>query len=203
MDVSIILPSRNEERTILSCINKIKSIFQEHNINGEIIVSDSSDDNTYNLIKNFGIKIVRHDKKGYGNAYHEAFKHVNGKNVILIDADNTYDFNEIPMFLNLLKDYDMIIGNRFKGNMAAGSMSLLNKLGNSVLTLIFNLLYRVNVSDAHCGFRAINCEKLKELNLVSQGMEFASEMLIQAKRHKLKIKEIPASCGPLATAGGI
>lgn len=192
MDVSVILPCRNEEQAIVYCIKKILSVLNENKIKGEIIVSDSSTDNTYDLIKDLPIKIIRHNKIGYGNAYLEAFKHLKGKNIIMVDADDTYNYNEIPKFLSMLKYHDLILGNRFANPLPRNTMPFLHKyFGNPLLSFLIRLLYKVDVDDAHSGFRAISYENLKKLNLVSQGMEFATEMLIEAKKHNLRIKEIP------------
>lgn len=192
MDVSVILPCRNEEQAIVYCIKKILTILKENNIKGEIIVSDSSTDNTYDLIKNLPIKVIRHNKMGYGNAYLEVFPYIKGKNIILVDADDTYDYSEIPKFLNMLKFYDLILGNRFANQLPRNTMPLLNQhIGNPLLSFIIRLFYKLDIVDAHSGFRAISYENLKKLNLVSQGMEFATEMLIEAKNNNLKIKEIP------------
>ena len=192
MEVSIILPCRNEEQAIVYCIKKIQSVLRENKINGEIIVSDSSIDNTYDLIKNMDIKVIRHNKIGYGNAYIEAFKYVKGSNIIMVDAEDTYNYNEIPKLLNILKHYDLVIGNRFANPLPRNTMPFLHKyIGNPLLSFLIRLLYKVDVADAHSGFRAISYENLKKLNLVSQGMEFATEMLIEAKKHNLRIKEIP------------
>src|SRR3989344_9706793 len=192
MDVSIILPCRNEEQAIVYCIKKIKSVLKENNIKGEVIVSDSSTDNTYDLIKGMDVKIIRHNKIGYGNAYLEAFKYAQGKNIVLVDADDTYDYAEMPKFLENLKYYDLVIGNRFSAPLPRNSMPFLNRyIGNPFLTLILKLFYKVDVKDAHSGFRAISHDNLKKLNLVGHGMEFATEMLIEAKRKNLRINYVP------------
>ena len=197
MEVSVILPSRNEEGAIIFCIKKIKNVLKKNEINGEIIVSDSSSDMTYDLIKNLDVVIVKHNKEGYGNAYLEAFPHIRGKNVIMMDADGTYDYAEIPKFLENLKHYDLVIGNRFSNPMPRNSMPFLNKyIGNPILTLILKLLYKINIKDAHSGFRAIGYDNLKKLNLAGHGMEFATEMLIEAKRNKLRITHIPINYNP-------
>ncbi len=196
MDISIILPCRNEEQAIVYCIKKIKSVLKENKISGEIIVSDSSTDNTYDLIKELDVNIIRHGKIGYGNAYLEALDHVKGKNVIMVDADDTYDYTEIPKFLENLKHHDLIIGNRFSNPLPRNTMPFLNKyIGNPLLSSILRLFYKINIADAHSGFRAISYKNLKKLSLISQGMEFATEMLIEAKKHHLKIKEIPINYG--------
>ena len=115
------------------------------------------------------------------------------------DGDNTYDFKEIPRLLEPLRqdEADLVIGSRFKGNIKPEAMSWLHRyIGNPLLTGLLNLFFHTNITDAHSGFRAFTNETLQKLRLRSQGMEFASEMLIVASRLKLRISEVPISYYP-------
>jgi|TARA_B100001971_G_C18199108_1_gene543409 glycosyltransferase involved in cell wall biosynthesis len=195
-ELSIILPCRNEEQALPLCLKEIKEVIKSNQIQAEIIVSDSSSDNSPEIAKNTNeIILIKHDKKGYGNAYLEAFKIVKGKYIFMADADLTYDFNYIPEFLNeLKKGNDFIIGNRFTKNMEKNSMPLTHKyIGNPILSFTLRLLFNTKIKDSHCGMRAIKKQALDKLNLQTTGMEFASEMIIKALKNNLKIKEIPIS----------
>ncbi|RLE74886.1 MAG: glycosyltransferase family 2 protein, partial [Thermoprotei archaeon] len=199
VEVTIIIPPLHEAQSIANCIQKIKKIFSEYNIKGEIIVSDSSTDKTPEIAKKLGAKVVYPDKKGYGYAYIYAFKYAKGKYIVIGDGDATYDFTEIPKLLNPLKngEADLVVGSRLKGKIMPGAMPWLHRyIGNPLLTKILNLFFKIGVSDAHCGFRAIKKDALQKLNLKAPGMEFASEMLIEAKRKNLKIKEVPITYHP-------
>ena len=192
-ELSIILPCRNEEKALPYCLNQIKQVIKKHKINAEIIVSDSSTDSSPEIAKQHKVKLVKHNKEGYGNAYLEAFKHTKGKYIFMADADCTYDFNEIPVFLKFLKqDYDFVIGNRFANKIQKNSMPFSHKyIGNPLLSFILRLFFRTNIKDAHCGMRAISKQALNKLNLQTTGMEFASEMIIKAINNKLSIKQLP------------
>ena len=135
-DVSVILPALDEERTIGDCITKIQKVFHDNAINGEIIVADSSSDQTGIIAKSLGARVVRQKRSGYGNAYLTGFKHARGRYIVMGDADNTYDFLEIPKLLAPLKNgADFVIGSRFKGTIHKGSMDGLHRyIGNPVLT---------------------------------------------------------------------
>ena len=196
--ISVVLPCRNEEQSIGICINKIKEVFLKEKINGEIIVSDNkSIDNSAKIAKELGAKVVYSNKIGYGYACLDALKKVNGKYIILADADNSYDFYEIPKFIKELDDgFDFVIGNRFKGKMEKKSMYLVRKIGNHILSNFLNILFNTGIYDTHCGFRGIKKGVLNKLKLESGGMEFASEMVIKAKSLNLKIKEIPINYYP-------
>lgn len=197
--MSVIIPSLNESKTIGTCIEKIKTVFREYNINGEIIVADNSDDDTPQIARSLGAKVVTPDRRGYGYAYLHGLKNAKGNYLVIGDADNTYDFLEMPRLLEPLTkgDADIVIGSRFKGEIKKGAMPRLHQyIGNPVLTGFLNLFFKAGVSDAHCGFRAIRRDALEKMNLKSHGMEFASEMLTEAVRRRLRIKEVPVTYYP-------
>jgi len=199
VEVSVVIPSLNEEKTIGICIEKVKKVFREHNIKGEIIVADNSTDRTPEIARSSGAKVVTPDKKGYGYAYLYAFKHVRGKYIVIGDADNTYDFLEMPKLLEPLKkgEADLVIGSRFKGKILDGAMPWLNRyIGNPLLTWFLNRFFKAGVSDAHSGFRAFTREALEKMKLRCHGMEFASEMIMRAVWAGLRIKEVPITYYP-------
>ena len=200
-DVSVVLPALDEELTISECIQKIQTVFHDNAINGEIIVADSSSDQTGTIAKSLGARVIRSEKSGYGNAYLTAFKHARGQYIVMGDADNTYDFLEIPNLLAPLKSgADFVIGSRFKGTIHKGSMDGLHRyIGNPVLTWILNFIFHTHYSDTHSGFRAITREALDRLPLTTGGMEFASEMLVMASKERLRIEEVPISYYPRLT----
>jgi len=201
VDVSVILPALDEERTIGECITKIQKVFHDNVINGEIIVADSSTDRTPEIAASLGAKVIHTEKNGYGNAYLTGFKHARGRNIVMGDADNTYDFLEIPKLLAPLQNgADFVIGSRFKGTIHKGSMDGLHRyIGNPVLTWMLNFIFHTHYSDTHSGFRAITRKALDRLPLTTGGMEFASEMLVMASKESLRIEEVPISYYPRLT----
>jgi glycosyltransferase involved in cell wall biosynthesis len=198
VEVSVILPALDEEQTIGECIRKIQSVFQEYAISGEIIVVDASSDTTPAIAHELGALVIRPEKRGYGNAYLAGFAAARGRFIILGDADNTYDFHDIPRLLAPLKSgADFVIGSRFKGTILPGSMAPLHQyIGNPLLTWMINVIFRTRYSDTHSGFRAITREALDKLRLKTGGMEFASEMLVMASKEGLQIAEIPIDYYP-------
>jgi glycosyltransferase involved in cell wall biosynthesis len=197
-EVSVILVSLNEELTIGECIKKIQKVFLDNAISGEIIVSDSSSDRTPEIARSLGARVVTPEKRGYGNAYQTAFKYAQGRFIVLGDADNTYDFSEIPKLLEpLYAGKDFVIGSRFKGTIHKGSMTPLHRyIGNPILTLMINVIFYTQFSDTHSGFRAITRTALDRLSMKTGGMEFASEMLVMASKEQLKIEEVPITYSP-------
>jgi len=200
-DISVILPALNEETTIGICIGKIQQVFRSMGIRGEVIVSDSSTDATAEIAQSMGAIIVHPEHRGYGYAYLEAFRHARGRYIVIGDADNTYDFLELPLLIRKLDEgADIVIGSRFKGEILEGAMIPLHRyIGNPLLTWVLNKVFGTDFSDTHSGFRAIRADSLKRLNLQSWGMEFASEMLIKASREGLTITEVPITYHPRGT----
>lgn len=191
--VSVILPSLNEERTIADCIRKIQAVFSENSINGEILVVDSSTDKTADIARSLGATVIHPKKPGYGNAYIAAFRHARGRYIVMGDADDTYDFSEIPRLLVPLDvGADFVVGSRFKGTILPGAMAPLHRyIGNPLLTWMINSIFGTDYSDTHSGFRAITRKALDRLTLTTGGMEFASEMLVMAAKEQLKVAEVP------------
>lgn len=200
--VSVIIPCLNEEKTIGTVVQKAISTMNQEGIEGEIIVSDNSTDNSRAIAQKLGAKIVISQKNGYGSACLEGFRHAKGKFFVLADADDTYDLNEMPKFLKplLAGEADFVIGTRLKGVIKKNSMPWLHRyIGNPLLTWTLNWLFKTNISDAHCGMRTITREAYEKLDLKSEGMEFASEMVIEAARKKFRIKEAPITYYPRQT----
>ncbi len=200
-EVSVIIPARDEEATIGECITRIRRVFSEQQISGEIIVADSSEDRTGAIAESLGAKIVRPGKIGYGYAYLAAIPAAKGRYIVMGDADNTYDFLELPKLLAPLRSgADLVIGSRFRGELHEGSMTPLHQyIGNPVLTWLLNHIFQTKYSDTHSGFRAIRREALGRLELKTGGMEFASEMLVMASKEHLRIEEVPVSYYPRVT----
>lgn len=197
-EVSVVMPCLNEEKTIGICIEKIKKAFEKYNMNGEIVIGDNgSTDKSIEIAKKLGARVVHQSKKGYGNAYHAGIAAAQGKYIVMGDSDNTYDFLIINDFISPLKNgYDMVIGDRFAKKMQKEAMPFLHKyVGNPILSAILRILFKVKVKDAHCGLRSFTREAYNKLNLKTEGMEYASEMIIAAARENLKIKELPIEYG--------
>ena len=197
--VSLVIPTMNEAKTIGECIQQANEVFKKMGLEGEIIVVDSSSDDTPVIAKSHGATVVVPEKLGYGNAYLYGFKHARGKYIVLMDGDLTYDPREIDKLISCLQNgcFDMVLGTRLKGEIKQGAMPALHRyIGNPFLTWVLNKLFATEVSDAHCGMRAITRDALDRLNLKAGGMEFASEMVIEAAHKNLRIAEVPITYYP-------
>ena len=193
-ELSVIMPTLNEEDGIVECIDRIKTAARELQIPTEILISDSSTDRTPELAAANDAIVVEPDEPGYGYAYRYAFRQARGEYIAIGDADTTYDFEELPKLFELVAngDADMVIGSRLEGEIKDGAMPPLHQhIGNPLLTKFLNVFYDAGVSDAHSGMRVISREALDDLNLQSTGMEFASEMIMEAGARDMMIKELP------------
>ena len=196
--VSVVIPCLNEGQSIESCVQSARKVLVENGISGEVVVADNgSDDDSAALATAAGARVVHEERRGYGSAYLAGFAAARGTYIITADADQTYDFNEIPRFVASLEGgADMVIGNRMN-NIVPGAMPWLHRyIGNPILSGFLNLLYRSGVHDAHCGMRALRRDTLPRLQLRSTGMEFASEMVVRAVKEDLEIAEFDIEYHP-------
>lgn len=163
---------------------------------GEVIVVDNgSSDRSAEIAAAAGARVVREPRRGYGSAHLAGIAAARGDALVLADADGTYPLADLDPLLERLRDgADLVLGSRLNERMEAGAMPFLNRwLGNPVLTATLNVLFRAGVSDAHSGLRAVRRSALRELDLRATGMEFASEMIVKAAKHGLRIEEVPIS----------
>jgi glycosyltransferase involved in cell wall biosynthesis len=199
LEVSVVLPCLNEAKTVGICINKIKEVIAKEKIEGEIIVADNgSTDGSSGICESLGVRVVCEPTRGYGAAYLRGLKESRGKFIIMADSDNTYDFYDIPKFIECLKKgNDFVMGSRFKGKMQKGAMSWTHRyIGNPILSGLTRLFFHTSLSDIHCGMRAFTSRAYSVMGLRTIGMEFATEMVVAALQNNLKICEVPINYYP-------
>jgi hypothetical protein len=173
-------------------------VLDAHEIPGEVIVVDNgSEDGSGELARAAGATVIYEPRRGYGSAYLAGFSAARGDYIVMIDADLTYDFRDIPRFVQELDGgAEFVMGDRMNG-IDPGAMPWLNRyVGNPVLSGFLNFLFKTNVRDVHCGMRAFRRDVLPRLDLHSTGMEFASEMVIRAAKEQLDIREFPIALHP-------
>ena len=195
--VSVVIPCLDEAETIAECVTTARAVLDENSFTGEVIVVDNgSTDGSGDLARAAGAVVVDEPRRGYGSAYLAGLAAAHGDYIVMVDADLTYDFREIPSFVKELEDgAELVVGNRMAG-LQPGAMPWLSRIGNPILTGFLNALHRTNVRDAHCGMRAVRRSVLPVLNLRTVGMEFASEMVIRATREHLDVREVPIELHP-------
>ena len=196
MELTILMPCLNESKTLKTCIDKAQKFLSDNNIDGEILIADNgSTDGSQEIAKNAGARVVNVNEKGYGAALIGGCNAALGTYIIMGDSDDSYDFlNLMPFVEKLREGYELVMGNRFKGGIEKGAMPPLHRyIGNPVLSFIGRVLYKSDIKDFHCGLRGYNRDSILKLHLHTTGMEYASEMVVQATLHKLKICEVPTT----------
>jgi glycosyltransferase involved in cell wall biosynthesis len=199
MDVSVVMPCLNEGATIGTCVRKAIEAMQGRGIRGEVVVADNgSTDGSQLIAANSGARVVAIEARGYGSALRGGIAAAHGRFILMGDADDSYDFTQLPAFLGKLQEgYDLVMGNRFRGGIMPGAMPPLHRyVGNPVLTGIGRLFFKSPVRDFHCGLRAFRKDKIQGLQLRTLGMEFASEMIVKATIFGLRVTEIPTTLSP-------
>ncbi|MEC7881402.1 MAG: glycosyltransferase family 2 protein [Verrucomicrobiota bacterium] len=196
IEISVVMPCLNEAETLKLCISKALSCLRENKVTGEVVVADNgSIDSSKQIAESAGARVVLAKSKGYGNALIEGISAARGKYIIMGDADDSYDFSSLMVFIDKLRDgSDLVMGNRFRGGIAPGAMPPLHRyFGNPVLSGLGRLFFRCSIGDFHCGLRGLSREAFYRMKLQTTGMEFASEMVVKATMLGMKISEVPTT----------
>ncbi len=199
IELSIVMPCLNEAETLAICITKANNWLVQNNVIGEVVIGDNgSNDGSQKIATDLGARVINVPSKGYGSALMGAIEASYGKYVIMGDSDDSYDFGNLTLFVQELRNgYDLVMGNRFKGGVAKGAMPFLHRyLGNPVLSFIGRLFFGSKARDFHCGLRGFRQDIVSVLNLRTTGMEFASEMVVKATIFNLKITEVATTLSP-------
>ncbi|MGH7512016.1 MAG: glycosyltransferase family 2 protein [Gemmatimonadales bacterium] len=197
--VSVVMPCLNEEEAIGPCVEKIQRTFAAAGIDGEIVVCDNgSTDASVAIAERMGARVVHQPQRGYGNAYLKGFANARGRYLVMGDADDTYDFTMIPLFLQAMREdgVQFVTGSRYLGGGDAHITALHRWFGNPALTRTLNLLFGTRYTDVYCGFRAFTREAYDAIRPVSPGMEFNLELAINAGLAGLRAREIPIVLAP-------
>jgi len=191
-----VLPCLNEIASVAAVVREAKQAMDDAGVAGEVVVVDNgSTDGSPEAAAAAGARVVHERRRGYGAAYMAGFVAAEGDVIVMADADGSYDFSALPAFLERIGDGDdLVMGSRFKGHIEPGAMPWTHRhIGSPILSGLLNLLYRTGIDDAHCGMRAFRRDIVPDLRLRMPGMEFASEMVVNASRAGLRIGEVPVN----------
>jgi Glycosyl transferase family 2 len=198
-EVSFLIPCLDEEEGVGIVVRDVCDRLAALGVDAEVIVVDNgSSDASPARAAEAGARVIEEPRRGYGSAYLAGIAAARGRYVFMVDADDTYDLEQLGELLARLRNgADMVLGSRFEGGIDRGAMHWVNRhIGNPLLTGMLNVLFGAGVSDAHCGLRGARREVLADLKLSSTGMEFASEMVIKAAKQHRRIDEVPIRYRP-------
>ena len=198
IDISVVLPCLNEERTVATCVQKARQWFESANVRGEVIVVDNgSTDHSRERASEAGARVIDEPRRGYGCAHLRGFEEAKGKIIVMADADDTYDLSDLsPLIEPLGQGYDIVVGNRLK-TLSPGSMSWSHRfIGTPLLTALLGLFSGSRLGDSQCGLRAFTRAACERMSLKSTGMELASEMILKSARRGLRMAEVPVPYHP-------
>jgi hypothetical protein len=199
VEVSIVIPCRNEAGSIGTCVRAARDALARGGYAGEVIVVDngSTDASAAEAVA-AGARVVPQPIRGYGAACLRGIEAACGECVVLVDGDGTYDLSTLHRFVEPLRaGYEMVLGTRRNGEIRPGAMDRSHRhFWEPLQTRLSRRLLPFAASDVRCGIRALRREALDELRLGSTGMEFATEMLVEAARAGLSSVEVPVSFHP-------
>jgi len=199
VEVSVVIPCLNEANSLASCVDKAVQAFRAAGLFGEVVVADNgSTDGSIQIAEEHGARVVRVPERGYGSALQAGIAAARGPLIVMGDADDSYDFIDVPRFVEKLREgYDLVMGNRFRGEIKPGAMPPSHKyFGNPVLTALLNMFFSARIGDSYCGMRGFTRSLYDRLDVRSAGMEFALEMIIKAAQIGARITEIPIILWP-------
>lgn len=198
-EVSVVIPCRNEAATVGGVIRDALQALEEMGYAGEVVVCDNgSTDGSVEEAVRAGARVVHQSIRGYGAACLGGLDAAQGEILVLVDGDGTYDLSLLNRFVEPIRSgYDLVLGTRRNGEMKPRAMRKRHRhFLEPAQTALSRRFFRFRVSDVRCGFRSIHRSALARLDLGATGMEFASEMLVEAAKEGLETVEVPVTFQP-------
>jgi glycosyltransferase involved in cell wall biosynthesis len=201
-ELSVVMPCLNEADTLRICIDKALRAMREHGIDGEVVIADNgSTDGSQAIAREAGARVVPVAEKGYGFALMGGIAAARGRYVLMGDADDSYDFLELPAFVARLREgYELVQGCRLPsggGTVLPGAMPVLHRWwGNPMFSMLTRRWFRSPVHDVYCGMRGFTKAWYQGLDQRCGGMEFATEMIVKASLTGARISQVPITLHP-------
>ncbi|PYX88209.1 MAG: dolichol-P-glucose synthetase [Acidobacteria bacterium] len=202
VEVSVVIPCLNEQETLANCIEKARRALRECNIAGEIVVADNdSTDLSRTIAERAGARVIMVREPGYGSALMGGIAAAGGRFIVIGDADESYDFLEIPKIVEKLREgFDLVQGCRLPaggGSIRPGAMPFLHRwIGNPFFSFLVRKWFHAPINDVYCGLRGFTKAMYERLDQRCTGIEFAAEMIIKASLRGEKIAEVPITLYP-------
>ena len=196
--LSVVIPCLNEADTLSTVLRKVhKAMTSLPDVTYELIVADNgSTDGSIDIAKSNEASVVHVETKGYGAALMSGIEAAVGEWIVMGDADDSYDFLELPKFINQMETgVDIVHGCRMPtggGTIAPGAMPWSHRyIGNPMFSFLTRTWFRAPIHDVYCGMRGFRKDAYLRLRQRCTGMEFATEMIIKASLFGLSFREVP------------
>lgn len=195
--VDVIVPVYNEEEILPEFHRRLRSLGLPLNI---VYVDNFSRDNSVAIISSFGdATLIRHDRnEGYGASIVDGIAASRNEKIIIIDADCEYPPEAIPELIKRLDTADIVYTSRFQDG-RNDFMPRTKRLGNQLITGLFNFLYRQRLTDLYTGCKGLRRSALKDLTLSCKGFEHVLELGVKLAVKKVRTDEIPVRFAPRHT----
>lgn len=191
--VAIVIPTLNEARAISKVINlvPVDELLSAGHEPTVYVVDGHSTDNTIDIARKKGAQIILEEGRGKGTAIRTAFQQIEADYIIMVDGDDTYPIDAAPRMVRLLQTHDVVVGSRLKGRIEPGSMTRVNIVGNTLLTLLARLLFNVKISDVCSGLWGFRRGAIQRLELSARGFELEADLFAESALKGCSIAEIP------------
>ena len=202
VEVSVVMPCLNEAETLASCIRTAQEAIARHGLDGEVVVADNgSTDGSQEIAAKLGARLVDVSDRGYGAALMGGIAAARGEFVVMGDADESYDFAEVPaMVAKLREGFELVQGCRLPtggGTVLPGAMPFLHRSwGNPMFSRLTRWWFKAPIHDVYCGLRGFTKTLYERLDQRCIGMEFAVEMILKASLARARIAEVPITLHP-------
>jgi len=187
--LTVVIPTVNEESGIAKVIEELHSL----NVKNIVVIDGYSNDKTTEIAAQLGAKVIYQQGKGKTGALKTAVEFVETPYMLVMDGDFTYDASCISRFLQHMASNDEIIGTRVPTDKR--SMTGLHKLGNSIITKVFNLLMNTNLSDVCSGMYILRTDTSRDVHLSTTGFDVEAEIAAQIALSG-RITEVPINYRP-------
>lgn len=198
LDVSVIIPCLNEEIAVGECVTKARAWLSGSGLSGEVLVVDNaSTDGTTGVARAAGARVIAEPRRGKGNAFRTGVRESRGRFIVMSDGDGTYDLSDLDPVVRPLEDgYDMVIGNRLKGEMERRAMPWLHRrIGNPLFSTLISVITRRRFGDVLSGLRSFTREAWETMSPTAAGFELESEICLRAGRSRMRVAEVPVPYG--------
>lgn len=199
IEVSVVLPCLDEERTVAGCIEAARRCLTDAGVAHEVIVADNgSTDRTAEIAEAAGARVVHITRRGYGAAIMGGVEAARGDIVVYADADGSYALHDLMPFVERARSGDeLVVGDRYAGGIATGAMPFLHRwLGTPVLSWVYRRLSGASLRDVNCGLRAARRDRFLGLGIRRDGFDMSVETLMRAARAGLRMSEVPTPLAP-------